>query len=175
MKATLECSGSTELWHRRAATFCPFSIRMHPTSRLFFGSCHLFVFLLPPFCVPFGAIEWVLDGNHAWLTHYEYYFGRPDKNNPKGIVVDVSYDRFETRLLPSRSTRLESGVKTETIRGATSAAKTNLEFYSPAAFGLVRPAKPWQSYQIWGLLGLGAASVGIGLRWWRTRTIRYSN
>ncbi len=127
-------------------------------------------------CLPaFGAIEWVLDENHALLTHYEYYFGRPDKNNPKGIVVDVSYDRFETRLLPSRSTRLESGVKTETIRGATSAAKTNLEFYSPAAFGLVRPAKPWQSYQIWGLLGLGAASVGIGLRWWRTRTIRYSN
>ena len=26
-----ECSGSTELWHRRAATFFPFSIRVHPT------------------------------------------------------------------------------------------------------------------------------------------------
>lgn len=123
----------------------------------------------------FGAIEWVMEENHAWLTHYEYYFGKSDKNDPKGVVVNVWYDRYNGRLLPSRSLRSESGVKTETTRGQTSAAKTDLEFYSPAAFGLARPTKPWQSYQIWGLLGLSAFTVGIGLRWWRTRTIRYVN
>ncbi len=122
----------------------------------------------------FGAIEWIFDGNHALLTHYEYYFGKPDKNNPRGILVDVSYDRFDGRLLPSRSKRSESGIETETIRGQTSAAETDLSFYSPTPFGLARPSKPWESYQVWGLLGLGATIIGIVLRWWRTRTIRYN-
>lgn len=123
----------------------------------------------------FGAIEWVSDENYALLTHYEYYFGKPNNNDPKGVVVDVWYDRFGRRLLPSRSTRLESGVKIQTIRGATSAANMDLKFYSPAAFGLSRPGKPWQSHQIWALLALGAASVGIGLRWWRTGIILHRN
>ena len=123
----------------------------------------------------FGAIEWVLDENQALLTHYEYYFGNRDKNDPKGVVVDVSYDRFQGRLLPSRSTRTESGVQTVTLRGQTSTAETNAAFYSPAAFGLVRPSKPWRSFEVWALLGVVSLSVGFGLRWWRTRTVRYSN
>lgn len=123
----------------------------------------------------FGAFEWILDENRALLTHYEYYFGKPDKNAPKGVVVDVWYDRFQGRLLPSRSTRTESGVTTETIRSETSAANVDPAFYSPAAFGLARPSKPWQSYQVWGLLGLSATMIGVVLRWWRTRTIRYQN
>jgi len=123
----------------------------------------------------FGAIEWLLENNHAFLTHYEYYFGKRGQNDPRGVVVDVQYDRHDGKLLPSRSLRTENGVKIETIRGQTSAAETDFQFYSPSAFGLVRPGKPWQSYQIWGLLAIGAAAIGIGLKWRRTRIIRYSN
>lgn len=143
-------------------------------------SLHRLRWALPPgaggeYLPAFGAIEWILDERHPLLTHYEYYFGKPDQTDPKGIVVDVSYDRFEGRLLPSRSTRSESGVTTETVRGKTAAAETDLAFYSPAAFGLARPLKPWQSYQVWALLGFGAVSVGIALRCWRSRSIRYTN
>lgn len=119
------------------------------------------------FLPAFGAIEWAVDQNKALLTHYEYYFGAPDKNEPKGVVVDVLYDRFEDRLLPMRSTRHESGVKTITQRDTTPAANTNLDFYAPASFGLVRPARPWQGYQIWLIAALGAAAIGIFVRRWR--------
>ena len=119
------------------------------------------------FLPAFGTIEWVVDQNKALLTHYEYFFGTPDKNEPKGVVVDVLYDRFEDRLLPMRSTRHESGVKTITQRDTTSAANTNLDFYDPASFGLVRPARPWQGYQIWLMVAVGAAAIGISVRRWR--------
>jgi hypothetical protein len=122
----------------------------------------------------FGAIEWVLDNGRPLLTHSEYFPGKRSTETPKGIVVDVFYERQNGRLLPIRSTRVESGITTDTVRGAVQAAQTDPAFYTPAAFGLDRPDKPWQAWQIWMLIAAGAGGISFAIRLRRRRLSSFS-
>lgn len=137
------------------------------------NSEHRLTWVLTPdgpggFMPAFGVIEWRSGNGGTLLTHYEYYFGLSDTPAPKGVSVDVDYDQFDGRLVPLRSVRTESGVVIETKRGAIRPAEADPMFYTAESFGLDRPTKPLQSWQIWISLGIAGATLTVVLRYLRS-------
>lgn len=116
-----------------------------------------------------GVIEWCEEKIGALITHLEYRRKTGESTAPSVIVVDVEYRDWDGRLLPSRSIRKNAAVIEETILEAVAPAVADRAHYSPEAFGLAVPRRPWNRWQISGVILALAALIVVAWRWFSNR------
>ncbi len=116
-----------------------------------------------------GVIEWREEKNGALITHLECHRMTGEATAPSVILVDVEYRNRDGRLLPSRAIRNNGVVIEETILEDVALAVPDRVHYSPEAFGLAVPRRPWSRWLISGVILAIAALVVVAWRWFSSR------
>jgi len=116
-----------------------------------------------------GVIEWREEEIGALITHLEYRRKTGEATAPSVILVDVEYRNRDGRLLPSRAIRNNGVVIEETVLEAVAPAVPDRAHYSPQAFGLAVPRRPWSRWLITGVILAIAALVVVTWRWFSNR------
>jgi hypothetical protein len=116
-----------------------------------------------------GVIEWREEEIGALITHLEYRRKTGEATAPSVILVDVEYRNWDGRLLPSRAIRNNGVVIEETVLEAVAPAVPDRAHYSPQAFGLAVPRRPWSRWLITGVILAIAALVVVTWRWFSNR------
>ena len=116
-----------------------------------------------------GVLEWRDEQVGALITHLEYRREDPGAAAPTVIKVDVEYRDWDGRLLPTRARRENAVVIEETVLEAVAPAVPDRAHYSPQAFGLAVPRRPWNRWFLAGAILAIAALVVIAWRWFSKR------
>jgi hypothetical protein len=116
-----------------------------------------------------GVLEWREEQVGALITHLEYRREDPGASEPAVILVDVEYRDWDGRLLPSRAIRNNGAVIEETVLDAVAPAVADRAHYSPEAFGLDVPRRPWNRWFLAGVILAIAALVVVAWRWFNNR------
>jgi hypothetical protein len=116
-----------------------------------------------------GVIEWREEQVGALITHLEYRRQPIDAIASTDITIDVEYREWSGRLLPSRARRNNGTVILETVLDSVGPAIPDRAHYSPQAFGLDMPRRPWNRWFLAGaIFVIGALMAGAG-RWFSNR------
>jgi len=106
-----------------------------------------------------GTLQWKLDDSVPLITRYDYWFGSPEKQNPKGVTCETEFDLWNGRLIPVQATRTDNSVVTVVDRVEILSAVMDESFYRPEQWGLKRPARPIEKWKLWAVAALGLGSV----------------
>lgn len=116
-----------------------------------------------------GVIEWREEQMGALITHLEYRRQPVERIASANITIDVEYREWSGRLLPSRARRNNGTVILETVLDSLGPANPDRAHYSPQAFGLDMPRRPWNRWLIAGVILATAALVVVARRWFHNR------
>lgn len=106
-----------------------------------------------------GTLHWRMEESVPLITQYQYWFGRPEKPNPKGVTCTVEYDQWNGHSIPVRAVQTDNGVQTVVERLEIKAAEQNESLYTPEAKGLSRPVRPTEKWKIWSMAALVLAAA----------------